>query len=317
MGFMGSNFVHHLVAKGEEVTVLDSLTYAGRRENIKGIEEKVELVIGDLRDPEAVERAVEDCDFICHFGAETHIDRSIREPRPFLEANVMGTFNLLEAARRRGVERFVMISSSEIYGTALRVPMDEDHPLRPQSPYAATKLAAERMCFAWHETYGMPTVIVRAFNNYGPRQFPEKLIPFFTLRALHDLPLPVYGDGRYSRDYLYVGDFCAGVDRARSAEADGEALNLATGRDLMVVDIARMILERLGKPLSLITHVSDRPGHVRRLIGGYERARRLLGWEPTVAFEEGLPRTVKWYQENEWWWRPLREQFSGPIATAP
>ncbi len=317
LGFMGSNFLHHLVSKGEEVTVLDSLTYAGRRENIKGIEDKIDLVIGDLRDPDVVDKVVDKCNFICHFGAETHIDRSIADPKPFVETNVVGTFNLLEASRRRGVEKFVLISSSEIYGTAMRVPMDEEHPLNPQSPYAATKAAADRLCFAYHQTYGMPIIVVRAFNNYGPRQFPEKLIPFFTLRGLHDLPLPVYGDGKYSRDYLHVEDFCDGVERARFARADGEAINLATGRDLMVIDIARMILDRLGKPLSLISHVQDRPGHVRRLIGSYERARKLLGWKPATSFEEGLPRTVDWYLSNEWWWTPLRSQFSKVLAESP
>jgi len=317
LGFMGSNFVHHLVSKGEEVTILDALTYAGRRENVKGIEGEVDLVIGDLRDQRAVEEVVARCDYVCHFGAETHIDRSIADPRPFVETNVMGTFNLLEAARRHGVEKFVLISSSEIYGTALRAPMDEEHPLNPQSPYAATKAAADRMCSAYHETYGAPVMVVRAFNNYGPRQFPEKLIPFFTLRALHDLPLPVYGDGKYSRDYLYVEDFCRGVEGARSARAEGEAINLATGRDLMVVDIARMILERLGKPLSLITHVEDRPGHVRRLIGSNKKAEALLGWRPSTAFEEGLPKTIDWYLGNEWWWRPLRGRFAMPLEKAP
>ncbi len=317
LGFMGSNFVHHLVSKGEEVKVLDSLTYAGRRENIRGIEGKVELVIGDLRDSKAVDRVVDNCDFVCHFGAETHIDRSIADPKPFVETNVVGTFNLLEASRRRGVQKFVLISSSEIYGTAVRAPMDEEHPLNPQSPYAATKVAADRLCFAYHETYEMPIVVVRAFNNYGPRQFPEKLIPFFTLRGLHDLPLPVYGDGRYSRDYLYVEDFCKGVDMARFAKADGEAINLATGRDLMVIDIAKMILGRLKKPLDLIAHVKDRPGHVRRLIGSYDKAERLLGWRPATPFEEGLPGTVDWYLSNEWWWRPLQDQFAKPLETAP
>lgn len=314
LGFMGSNFVRYLIKDSEEeVVIFDALTYAGRLENIQDIRNRLDVRIQNLRDYDRVAEAVKGCDYICHFGAETHIDRSIKEPKPFIEANVEGTFNLLEAARKFDVEKFVLISSSEIYGTAKKVPMDEEHPINPQSPYAATKAAADRLCYAYNQTYDLPTFIIRAFNNYGPRQFPEKLIPFFTLRALHDMRLPVYGDGKYSRDYVYVVDFCEGVSDARKHGPAGEVVNFATGRDIEVVEIAKRILQHLRKPESLIVHVEDRPGHVRRLVGTYEKARKLMRWEPKTSFETGLGETIDWYLHNEWWWTSLKEQFAGSM----
>ncbi|MFQ6085287.1 MAG: dTDP-glucose 4,6-dehydratase [Candidatus Bathyarchaeia archaeon] len=311
LGFMGSDFVWYLVENhpGDEVVVFDALSYSGRRENLEGIGGKVTTLVRDLRDRKAIDEALEGVDAVFHFGAETHINRSIADPKPFIESNVVGTFNLLEAARKMDTERLIFISSSEVYGTAMTVPMDESHPLNCQSPYAATKVAGDRLCFSYYQTYGMPILILRPFNNFGPRQFPEKLIPFFILRALHDQFLPVYGDGQYSRDYTYVFDFCEAVDRAGKVDKKGEVINVATGKDEKVIDIAHMILDHIGKPSDLIRHVEDRPGHVRRLVGSYEKAKRILGWEPATPFEEGLKKTVDWYLHNEAWWKPLSDQF--------
>lgn len=311
LGFMGSNFVRYLVENRpkDEVVVYDSLSYSGRLENLKDIRAKLVTLIRDLRNKDDVHKSVKGVDVIYHFAAETHIDRSIADPAPFIESNITGTFNLLEAARKHDTEKFIFISSSEVYGTALKVPMDEDHPTNPRSPYAATKIAGDRLCFAYYETYGMPITILRPFNNYGPRQFPEKLIPFFALRALHDQSLPVYGDGQYSRDYTYVFDFCEATEKAEKIEAYGEVINVATGKDVKVIDIAHMILDYLDKPKSLIEHVEDRPGHVRRLIGSKEKAKRLLGWAPKTSFEDGLKKTIEWYLQNDWWWHPLSDQF--------
>jgi len=312
LGFMGSSFVRYALEKWPEdrIIILDALTYAGRRENIAGIEDKVDLVIDDLKNWTIMSKLVSKADVVFHFAAQTHIDRSIVDPVPFVESNIIGTFNLLEVSRRSNIEKFVYVSSSEIYGTAVRIPMEEDHPLNPQSPYAATKLSGDRMCYAYHMTYGLPVTIIRAFNNYGPRQFPEKLIPYFTIRALHNLRLPVYGDGKYSRDYLYVFDFCEALARTREARCNGEAINVSTGRDIDVISIARMILKHLGKSEELISHVADRPGHVRRLVGDRKKAKQLLDWEPKTKFEDGIAKTIDWYEDNSWWWKPLSRNIS-------
>jgi dTDP-glucose 4,6-dehydratase len=243
---------------------------------------------------------------IINAAAESHVEKSIVEgAREFVTTNVEGTQILLDAIRETPVERFVLISSSEVYGTAERAPMDEEHPLNPRSPYAATKAGADRLAYSYYVTYGLPVVIVRPFNNYGPYQHPEKVVPRFITQALADLPLTVHGDGHASRDWLYVEDHAEAIDAVLAADLGdvaGEVLNVATGVDISVSQIADVVLEQLGKPASLKVHLPERPGQVDRHIGSTEKAERLLGWRAGTSFGDGLARTIAWYQQNRPWW---------------
>jgi dTDP-glucose 4,6-dehydratase len=246
-------------------------------------------------------------DVIVNAAAESHVEKSIREGAlEFVATNVEGTRVLLDAIRDVPVDRFILISSSEVYGTAETVPMDEDHPLNPRSPYAATKAGADRLAYAYHATYDLPIVIVRPFNNYGARQHPEKVIPRFVLQALADEPLTVHGDGTASRDWLFVDDDAEAIEAVIEADLDsvaGEVINVATGEDVSVSRIADLVLDVLGKPSTLKEFVEERPGQVRRHVGSTEKAERLLDWRARTPLEEGLARTVAWYRENEAWWR--------------
>jgi dTDP-glucose 4,6-dehydratase len=312
-GFISSAFVRHLLrATPHEVVSLDALTYAGNLENLADIRshERLSFVQGDIRDEALVRSVVASVDVIVNAAAESHVEKSIVEgASEFVATNVEGTRVLLDAIREVPVERFILISSSEVYGTAETDPMDEAHPLNPRSPYAATKAGADRLAYSYHETYELPIVIVRPFNNYGPRQHPEKVIPRFILQALHDEPLTVHGDGRASRDWLYVEDDAEAIEAVIDADLDsiaGEVINLATGVDVTVDRIAELVLELLEKPLSLKAHVEERPGQVRRHLGSTDKAERLLGWRARTSLEAGLERTVQWYRENEAWWRAVR-----------
>jgi dTDP-glucose 4,6-dehydratase len=242
-------------------------------------------------------------------AAESHVEKSIAEgAREFVTTNVEGTQILLDAIRETPVERFILISSSEVYGTARYEPMDEEHPLDPRSPYAATKAGADRLAYAYHVTYELPIVIVRPFNNYGPRQHPEKVIPRFVTQALDDVPLSVHGDGSASRDWLYVEDDAEAIEAIIEAPIEvvaGETINIATGVDIPVAEIADLVLELLGRPSTLRENVEERPGQVCRHIGSTDKAERLLGWRARTQFEDGLERTVAWYRENEAWWRAI------------
>jgi len=253
-------------------------------------------------------------DVIVNAAAESHVEKSIAEgAREFVTTNVEGTQILLDAIREAPVERFILISSSEVYGTAERAPMDEEHPLNPRSPYAATKAGADRLAYAYYVTYGLPIVIVRPFNNYGPRQHPEKVIPRFITQALRDKPLTIHGDGHASRDWLYVDDDAEAIEAVIAAPLEhvaGEVLNVATGLDIPVTDIADAVLEALGKPASLKTHVTERPGQVDRHIGSTEKIERLTGWRARTSFDDGLARTIDWYRENEAWWREISQSES-------
>jgi dTDP-glucose 4,6-dehydratase len=311
-GFISSNFIRHLLrATPYEVVSLDALTYAGNIENLADLisHERLSFVHGDIRDSELVRDVVEGVDVIVNAAAESHVEKSIAEgAREFVTTNVEGTQILLDAIRQAPVERFILISSSEVYGTARYAPMDEEHPLDPRSPYAATKAGADRLAFAYHVTYELPIVIVRPFNNYGPRQHPEKVIPRFITQALDGEPLTVHGDGGASRDWLYVDDDAEAIEAIIEAPVDvvaGETINVATGVDISVVEIAELVLELLGRPATLRENVEERPGQVRRHIGSTEKAERLLGWRARTAFEDGLERTVAWYRENEAWWRAV------------
>jgi dTDP-glucose 4,6-dehydratase len=313
-GFISSTFVRHLLAATpHEVVSLDALTYAGNLENLADVmaHERLSFVHGDIRDGDLVREIVSGVDVIVNAAAESHVEKSIEEgASEFVTTNVEGTQILLDAIRETPVERFILISSSEVYGTAEYDPMDEYHPLNPRSPYAATKAGADRLAYSYYVTYGLPIVIVRPFNNYGPRQHSEKVIPRFITQALSDEPLTVHGDGHASRDWLYVEDDAEAIEAIIEADLDavaGEVLNVATGVDISVSDIADAVLDVLGKPDSLREHVAERPGQVDRHIGSTEKAERLTGWRARTSFEDGLERTVEWYRENDGWWRGLRQ----------
>jgi dTDP-glucose 4,6-dehydratase len=312
-GFIPSNFIRHLLAKTPyDVVSLDALTYAGNVENLADVmsHERLSFVHGDIRDADLVADVVEQVDVIVNAAAESHVEKSIAEgASEFVTTNVEGTQILLDAIRRAPVDRFILISSSEVYGTARYAPMDEEHPLEPRSPYAATKAGADRLAYAYHVTYGLPIVIVRPFNNYGPRQHPEKVIPRFITQALSGAPLTIHGDGHASRDWLYVDDNAEAIEAIIAAPLDrvvGQVLNVATGIDITVCDIADAVLDVLGKPADLRTHVAERPGQVDRHIGSTDKVLAATGWRARTSFVEGLERTVEWYRENEAWWRPIR-----------
>jgi len=308
-GFISSAFVRHLLAATPyEVVSLDALTYAGNLENLADVmaHPRLSFVHGDIRDRELVCEVVAEVDVIVNAAAESHVEKSIDEgASEFVTTNVEGTQILLDAVRETSIERFILISSSEVYGTAAYAPMDEAHPLEPRSPYAATKAGADRLAYSYFVTYGLPVVIVRPFNNYGPRQHPEKVIPRFITQALSDEPLTVHGDGHASRDWLYVDDDAEAIEAIIAADdrVVGEVINVASGNDITVSDIADKVLDMLGKPASLKVHVDERPGQVHRHIGSTEKAERLLGWRARTSFEDGLERTIAWYRDNEAWWR--------------
>jgi dTDP-glucose 4,6-dehydratase len=308
-GFIAANLIRHLLAATpHEVVSLDALTYAGRVENLADVlsHERLAFVRGDVRDPTLVAEVVAEVDVIVNAAAESHVEKSIAEGGgEFVTTNVEGTRILLDAARAHPVERFVLISSSEVYGTARYTPMDEEHPLDPRSPYAATKAGADRLAWSYFVTYGLPVVIVRPFNNYGPYQHPEKLVPRFVTQALLNEPLTIHGDGTATRDWLYVDDDAEAIEAVIEAPLDslaGEAVNIATGRELSVTEVAELVLDALGKPRSLVRHLDERPGQVARHLGATEKAQELLGWRARTSFEEGLERTVAWYRDNEAWW---------------
>lgn len=311
-GFIGTNFVKHLLKNTDwQIHILDALTYAGNLENYTPAERespRFQFTHGDIRDPQSVEAAMAHCDAVVHLAAETHVDRSIAEPDAFITTEFFGSYILLDAARKLNLERFIFISTSEVYGSALTVPMTEDHPLNPQSPYAGAKAGADRLAYSFFRTFNMPLVIIRPFNNYGYFHYPEKLIPLFITNALRDQPLPLYGSGENTRDWLFADDTAVALHRALTVPIEtvrGQVLNLGTGKDYSAKHVGNEILRLLGKPDSLMQTVADRPAHVERLVADSAKAKRLLGWTPTVDFEAGLAKTVKWYQNNRQWWERI------------
>jgi dTDP-glucose 4,6-dehydratase len=305
-GFIGSNFVRLRVRDhGDEVVVLDKLTYAGRRENLQDVPE-AELIVGAIEDPEAVAKAIGDgVDAIVNFAAETHVDRSISEPDAFVKTNGQGTYELLEAARSHGVARYVQISTDEVYGSIEEGSFTEESPIQPSSPYSASKAGADLLVSSYFHTYGLETLICRGSNNYGPWQYPEKLIPLMVLNALHGDSLPVYGDGMQVRNWLFVEDFGRGIGHVLAHGTPGEAYNVGGPDECPNLEVVKRIVELTGADESIIEYVTDRPGHDRRYSLGSEKVRA-LGWEAQVRFEEGLERTVRWYRDNAWWWEPIR-----------
>jgi dTDP-glucose 4,6-dehydratase len=304
-GFIGSTFVRlRLADHGDEVTVLDKLTYAGRRENLDGVINEIRFVAGAIEDPVAVADAVSGCDAIVNFAAETHVDRSISGPEAFIVTNMQGTHVLLEAARQRGL-RYLQVSTDEVYGSIEEGSFTEDSPLRPSSPYSATKTGADLLVSSYFHTYALETVICRGSNNYGPRQYPEKLIPLMILNALAGDSLPVYGDGGNVRNWLYVEDFGRGIGHVLAHGAPGEVYNCGGPDECENLVVVRQIIELAGADESLIEYVTDRPGHDRRYSLSSGKLKQ-LGWEPRVSFGEGISRTVDWYRDNPWWWEPIR-----------
>ncbi len=308
-GFIGSNFIRWILShdKGIRVVNLDLLTYAGNLKNLEAIarDERYRFIQGDVADATAVAAAIKGCDAVVHFAAETHVDRSIVNAADFLRTNITGTQCLLEASRTAGIKRFLQISTDEVYGSLEAGEAGEEDPSKPNSPYAASKAAADHLCRAHHVTYGLPVLIVRASNNYGPYQFPEKFLPLCITHALEDQKLPVYGDGLYTREWLFVGDFCEAIDVVLRRGKLGEVYNVGTGERQVNLEAVRSILKQLDKPESLLEHVADRPGHDRRYAIRSEKIRE-LGWKPRRSFAEGLKETIAWYQAHEAWWRPLK-----------
>jgi dTDP-glucose 4,6-dehydratase len=304
-GFIGSTFVRARVREhGDQVTVLDKLTYAGRRENLQEVESEIRFVEGAIEDPLAVARAIGDSEAIVNFAAETHVDRSIADPEGFIVTNMQGTHVLLEAARERRL-RYLQVSTDEVYGSIEEGSFTEESPLQPSSPYSATKTGADLLVSSYWHTYGLETVICRGSNNYGPHQYPEKLIPLMILNALAGDRLPVYGDGRNVRNWLFVEDFARGIGHALLHGVPGEVYNCGGPDECDNLAVVRRVLELTGADESLIEFVTDRPGHDRRYSLSSAKLTA-LGWEAQVRFQDGLARTVEWYRDNESWWEPIR-----------
>jgi dTDP-glucose 4,6-dehydratase len=311
-GFIGSNFVRYALRTHADwrVTTLDKLTYAGRRENLHDVmqDPRHEFVHGDIADAAVAGPLVERSNVVVHFAAETHVDRSLLHAGDFIRTDVEGTWVLLEAARRaKALERFIQISTDEVYGSVPTGASVETDELKPRNPYAASKAGADRLAYSYWATYELPIVITRASNNYGPYQFPEKVIPLFATNAIDDVEVPLYGDGRNVRDWLHVDDHCRAVDLLIERGVNGDVYNVGGGNDIMNVELTHRILDGLGKPRTLIKPVADRPGHDRRYCLDTTKLRA-AGWTPQVPFEAGLQQTIEWYRDNEWWWRPIKEQ---------
>src|SRR5262245_41445930 len=310
-GFIGSNFVRYALETRADwrVTTLDKLTYAGRRENLQDVmtHPRHQFVHGDICDAAVSAPLVERSNIVVHFAAETHVDRSIAAAAEFIKTDVEGTFVLLEAARRApGLRRFIQISTDEVYGSVAEGSSRETDELRPRNPYSASKAAADRLAYSYWATYQVPVVITRASNNYGPYHFPEKVIPLFITNAIDNIPVPLYGDGLQERDWLHVTDHCRAVDLLIAHGTPGEVYNVGGGNHIRNIDLTRRILALTGRPDALIQGVPDRPGHDRRYSLDTSKLTR-LGWHPQVSFDTGLADTVAWYRENDWWWRPIKE----------
>ncbi len=312
-GFIGSNFVRFWLERhpDDHLVVLDLLTYAGSRASLEDVENRIVFVEGDIGDRELIERLLrdEELDTIVNFAAESHNSLAVVDPGRFFRTNVLGTQTLLEAARTVGVQRFHHISTCEVYGD---LPLDadevftEESPYRPRTPYNASKASADHAVRAYAETYGLPMTITNCSNNYGPYQFPEKVIPLFVTNALDDQPLPLYASTQNRREWLHALDHCSAIERVLQAGAEGETYNVGSGVEKSIEEIANEVLELTGKPASLKSIVPDRPGHDRRYLLDSSKLRRELGWEPAIDFEQGLEETVAWYAEHRDWWEPLK-----------
>jgi dTDP-glucose 4,6-dehydratase len=307
-GFIGSNYVHHVLATADdEITVFDALTYAGNKDNLKDVwdDPRLSFVQGDICDRDQVRAAMEGHDTVVHFAAESHVDRSIVDPDAFVRTNCDGTNVMCDVATKLGVERFLHISTDEVYGSIEEGSFRETDPLGPRSPYSASKAGSDLIALAYGETYGLPVIVTRSSNNFGPYQFPEKVIPLFTTNLLDGKKVPLYGDGLNVRDWCFVGDNCAGVDLVLRKGEIGEIYNIGAGNEHTNKELTYALLELTGHGEEMIEFVEDRLGHDRRYSIDISKARA-LGWEPQREFREALEETVRWYTDNRWWWEPLK-----------
>jgi len=313
-GFIGSNFIRYILTNYPEDEVLnfDKLTYAGNLDNLKEFEGdlRYKFFKGDICDPIAVEKAlglIDQVDAIINFAAESHVDRSILSAGDFVQTDVYGTYVLLEAVKKFKIKRYIHISTDEVYGSIAQGSFTEESPIKPNSPYAASKAGGDLQVRAYHKTYNLPVIITRSSNNYGPYHYPEKIIPLFVTNAIQDQKLPLYGDGKNVRDWLYVEDNCAGIDKVLRSGKVGEIYNIGGESERENLVITKLILAELGKSEDLIEYVKDRPGHDRRYSIDCSKLKK-LGWQPKVNFEEGIKKTVRWYQDNKSWWKKIKEK---------
>ena len=308
-GFIGSGFVRYQLRTYPDVHIVnfDKLTYAGNLDNLKGIDEsRYTFVHADIADAVAVRSALEGCDAVVNFAAETHVDRSIQGASEFIETDVRGVHNIVEAAKQLGTARVLLVSTDEVYGSIAEGSFKESDPMGPRNPYSASKAGGELMGMSYFHTFSVPVIVTRGSNTYGPYQYPEKVLPLFATNAIDDQPLPLYKGGEHNvRDWLYVDDHCSGIDCALRKGVPGEIYNVAGGNERENIVLTRRILELVGKGEDLIKLVPDRPGHDRRYSIGATKLRG-LGWRPTMDWDEGVALTVRWYQENEWWWRKIK-----------
>lgn len=311
-GFIGSNFIRYMLKQHEDYKIinLDKLTYAGNLENLKDVEDNPNYIFikGDITDKNLVESLFfsYDIDYVINFAAESHVDRSIDDAQIFLKTNVIGTQVLLDVSKKVNVKKFLQVSTDEVYGSLGPTGyFTEQSPLSPNSPYSASKASADLLVKAYAHTYGLPVNITRCSNNYGPHQFPEKLIPLMIINAMNDKNLPVYGDGLNIRDWIYVEDHCRAIDMVIHHGTVGEIYNIGGNNERTNIDIVKYILKEIGKPESLIKYVKDRPGHDRRYAIDYTKIQEELGWKPLYSFEEGMKKTIKWYLDNKGWWQKI------------
>ena len=310
LGFIGSNFIRYMLSRHSNLKIinLDNLSYGANPANLKDYENNpnYKLIKGSLTNTNLVNKTMKDVNAVVNIAAETHVDRSISNPQPFFESNTLGTFNLLEAARKANIQTFLHISTDEIYGaTPQATSFKESETLQPSNPYSASKAAADMFVIAYHKTYGLKTIITRCTNNFGPYQFPEKFIPKAIIRALLNLKIPLYGSGKQIRDWIYVTDHCEAIDLILKKGTPGEIYNISAGNELENVKIAELILNLLGKPKEMIEFVEDRPSHDIRYSLNSTKIKAELGWKPKHDFEQALKQTVDWYLNSEWWWKPL------------
>ncbi len=316
-GFIGSNFARMMLQKYPDCRILvyDKLTYAGNPDNLMEIEDnpRFTFVKGDIANQAVVDETIQkfSIDTIVNFAAESHVDRSIEEPGGFIQTDVYGVYVLLEATRKFGLERMLQVSTDEVYGAVLDGSSKETDRLEPRSPYSASKSGGELQCLAYYTTYGTPVMVTRGSNTYGPYQYPEKMLPLFITNAIEGKPVPLYGDGRQVRDWMYVLDHCEGIEAALRHGVPGQAYNIGGGNERENINVTYRVLDLLGKPRTLIHYVQDRPGHDRRYSIDTAKACKELGWQPTTLFEEGLKATVDWYANNRWWWDKIK---SGEFA---
>jgi dTDP-glucose 4,6-dehydratase len=313
LGFIGSNFIKYVLDNFPEDKIInfDKPTYCGNPENLKDVEKnpRYKYFPGDICDFEAVKKAMNGSDKVVHFAAQSHVDRSIKDPFSFTQTNVMGTNVMLEAAKENNIKIFLHISTDEIYGSIEKGEFNEKDPTQPNNPYSASKVGAEALVRSYNKTMGLPTIITRSSNNFGPFQFPEKLIPLFITNLLEDKKVPVYGEGNNRRDWLYVEDNCAGIKFVLDHGKEGEIYNIGGGNDISNMEITKKILEYLGKDESYIEHVKDRPGHDFRYALDCTKINQ-LGWKPKLEFEEALKKTIDWYNENKEWWLKLKSRVN-------